>query len=661
MERLPVRSVGILGAFVLPFVGGMAWMASDAPVAQATYHSKAELESFRGGGGADTIGLSLATNHFFMASGRCAGCHGYDPARHAGVTPEGVEVNLVDDWRSTMMANSARDPFWRAKVSHEGLVNPAHRAELEDKCTSCHAPGGHFDKHMQGHGMFSMQDLLTDSVALDGVTCVPCHIQGAEGLGTRFSGDLRFDTLGRPLYGPYADADIFAAPMSSFVGYEPKFGEHITKASICAGCHTLLTETADIAGNATGEFFVEQATYHEWLNSIFNDEEHPETGVTCQGCHMPRIDDGVVLSANYIFLQPKSPFGLHHLTGGNTFMLKMLKDNRMLLGVPATDVQFDSTINRTNRLLQQHTLLMDVAVTSRTADTAAIAVELTNLIGHKFPSGYPARRAWVELMVTNNLGDTIFHSGRLGEGYEVVGHDADWEPHYDVIRAPDQVQIYEMVMGDVNGTKTTVLERAAYPIKDNRLPPAGFTSTHPTYDTAIVANVPATDIDFNRDAGGAEGAGRDVVHYRVPMAGYFDVINITAKVWYQSAPPAWMEEMFAYNSEAIDLFRDLYEQADNTPILVRSAGATHSSVGVQRIADLGIRIHPNPVVIDQLVITGLDARVLSIAVHDLSGKEVLRPTAPRDHTWRTRLPAAGTYVVVFRTTMGVLVERVIKL
>jgi len=40
-----------------------------------------------------------------------------------------------------------------------------------------------------------------------------------------------------------------------------------------------------------------------------------------------------------------------------------------------------------------------------------------------------------------------------------------------------------MVMADVNGDRTTVLERAASKLKDNRLAPAGFSTTHYTYDT----------------------------------------------------------------------------------------------------------------------------------------------------------------------------------
>ena len=645
-----------------PVVGGMAWLATEpVPVHAVHYHTPAQLAGFRSSG--DTIALPMGENHYFMASGECEGCHGHDPAGHAGLTPGGVDVNVVDDWRSTMMANSARDPFWRAKVSHEGLVNPAHKEVLEDKCTSCHAPAGRFDKHMLGHGPYSMAELMHDSVALDGVNCVACHIQSADSLGIRFSGNLKFDTTGRPLYGPYLDDDIFGAPMASFVGYEPRYGAHINDAGLCAGCHTLITETADLSGQHTGGHFVEQATYHEWLNSIFNNEEHPETGVTCQGCHVPRIEEGVVLSANYIFLQPKSPFGLHHFAGANSFMLRMLRDHAQELGIPATATQFDSTIARTDRLLQQHSLLLDLHVAARDADTAAVDVGLVNLAGHKFPSGYPARRAWLEFVALDlSTGDTLFHSGGLGPDHEVAGHDADWEPHYDVIREEHQAQIYEMVMGDVNGDKTTVLERAANPLKDNRLPPAGFTSQHSTYDTAVVAGVPAADSDFNRDGLGQEGAGRDVVHYRIALNGFTGPVEFRARVWYQSSPPRWMQEMFAHQSEEIDAFRTMFEAADNTPVLVREAAITDDHTGVLDLQAWGIRLHPNPVFQGALMISGLDRRVQEVSVLDLNGKLIDRRGAASGPVWRVDLPPApGTYLVLFRTNAGVHVERVIRM
>lgn len=640
---------GLIGTVVV-FVG---WTEGRLPTAKA-YHSEKELAHFKGGG----LGLPGGANNFFRASGDCYGCHGPDELfNYASIDANGTDVNVMDDWRSTMMANSARDPFWRAKVSHEVTVNPDHQAVLEDKCTSCHAPMGRYDKFLMGLGHYSMTELVMDPIAQDGVSCLACHMQGTDSLGLLFSGNLKFDT-NNVVYGPYGE--VFGAPMTSFVGYEPLYSPHINDAGLCAGCHTLITETADLDGNLTGDEFVEQATYHEWLNSVFNTNADPEGGVSCQGCHVPRIDDAVVISANYLFLQGRSPFGLHHFAGANTYMLELLKDNNAALGLTASSVQFDSTIARTARMLRNNSLLMDTWVSQRDADTAYIEVELTNLAGHKFPSGYPARRAFVELAVLNAVGDTLFSSGRWNSAYDVVGHDAEWEPHYDIITQPDQAQIYEMVMGDVNGNKTTVLERARSPLKDNRLAPLGFTTSHPTYDTTLIAGVPGSDVDFNHDGSGVEGSGTDIVHYHVAMNGYTGLLQIRSRVWYQSAPPRWMEEMFEFNTEAIDTFRDMFEASSPAPVMVLENEIVDQSVAIDDLRELGVRIFPNPVKDGLLRIQGLNDKVVSVEVRDVRGA-LLADHIPRSQgNWQVRLPAtAATFVVIVRTANRTFVERVV--
>lgn len=637
----------------------VSWTTGKVPVAKA-YHTPAELASYRGGGSA--FPLPMGGDNYFKPSGNCEGCHGHDPTGYAMVTADGVDVNVVDDWRSTMMANAAHDPFWRAKVSHEVLVNPAHQAALETKCTKCHAPAGNFDHAFNTGGPYSIALMEQDPVALDGVSCVPCHIQKGDSIGDFFSGNLRFDTLGSPLFGPYPDSTIFGAPMESFVGYTPQYGAQILDAGLCAGCHTLITETADLSGNLTGDEFVEQATYHEWLNSDFNNETHPETGITCQGCHMPLLDDqiGVVLSANYIFLQPKTPFAQHHFAGANTFILDMLKGHIDTLQLTATTTQFDSTIARTQRMLRQHSLLIETTIPLRTPDTAFIDVKLTNLAGHKFPSGYPSRRAWVQLVVTNSTNDTIYDNGAVNAQDEIVGQDPGWEPHHNVITASDQVQIYEMVIGDVNGDTTTVLERGKAPLKDNRLAPAGFSVENVSYDTTQIVDVPASDIDFNHDADGVEGSGSDVVHYHVATGGYAGLIHISVTVWYQSAPPRYVKDMFAYSSPEIDLFKSMYQAADNSPVLVKTDTLSDMTTGIDDLRELGLRIFPNPVRDAHLSITGIDARVLGITVYDAGGRKVAEHLGNVDR-WSVRLPGAGTYVVVIRTKDRSFVKRVVSI
>lgn len=652
ITKLSVLSL-IAGAVVLL----VSWDDGAQPEPHG-FHTDAEREAFRGAG-SDT--LAFGQNTYFMASGNCGGCHGHDPSAYSMVTTDGRDVNVVDAWRSSIMANAARDPFWRAKVKHETLMNPAHQIALEDKCTKCHAPMGNFESHFTGQGMYAIATMVQDPIALDGVSCVACHIQTGDSIGDFFSGQLRFDTLGRPLYGPYADDDIFGAPMEAFVGYTPHYGAQILDAGLCAGCHTLLTETVDINGEFTGDEFVEQATYHEWLNSEFNNEQHPETGITCQGCHVPLLDDdiGVVLSANYIFLQPKTPFGEHHFVGANTFMLNMLKEHGDTLEVTAKPSQFDSTIARTERMLRQHTLLLNTTVPLRNVDTAYIDVKLTNLAGHKFPSGYPARRAWVQLVVATST-DTLFNNGAWSDDNEVVGIDPLWEPHHDVITATDQVQIYEMVMGDVNGDITTVLERAKAPLKDDRLAPAGFTTDHFAYDTTQIVGVPASDVDFNMDENGVEGSGSDIIHYHVPMDGYGGLVHITTKVWYQSAPPRSMVDMFTHSAPEIDLFKSMYEVAGDPPFLVSTDSIADQSTGIDDLHELGLTCFPNPVRNGILNISGIDARTLDIELYDTGGRLVATRSVDTGPNWKVRLPNTGTYVVVVRTAERNFVTKVVS-
>ena len=89
----------------------------------------------------------------------------------------------------------------------------------------------------------------------------------------------------------------------------------------------------------------------------------------------------------------------------------------------------------------------------RTGGTLAIDVAIANLTGHKFPTGYPSRRAWLHVTVRDAAGAMVFESGRVAETGLVEGNDSDasagtFEPHYAELTRADQVQVYESVMGN---------------------------------------------------------------------------------------------------------------------------------------------------------------------------------------------------------------------
>ena len=212
------------------------------------------------------------------------------------------------------------------------------------------------------------------------------------------------------------------------------------------------------------------------------------------------------------------------------------------------------------------------------------------------------------------------------------------------------MQIYEMVMGDVNGDVTTVLERAKEPIKDNRLVPVGFTTMHPVYDTTRIAGVPGSDTDFNRNTLGEEGSGTDVVRYHVPLEGYAGALRAHARVYYQPVPPAWNAEMFSFNSPAIDAFRDMLEASDGAPTLVATDEVLVGPVGIAETAAERVMLFPNPTADGWMTITSRGVvRMDVVAAYDVHGSRVPVRSERGQQGWRVLLPEpAGVYLLHLR-------------
>lgn len=594
------------------FISGVLFIGfySTQPQAKPAFHSAEELARFHAGGDRSPID----TGEYFLGSVNCRGCHGLDSTGFANVDPVEGDVNVYNDWESTMMALSAKDPFWRAKVSHEILVNPGHADLLQNKCTSCHAPMGHFTAMFKGHPTYTLEDLKNDTLGLDGVSCMGCHTIGTDSFGLGFSGHIFYDTT-RRIFGPYQNPPV--GPMQLYTGFTPTYSEHMHRSQVCASCHTLITEVADLNGAHTGETFVEQATYHEWLNSSFNNAQ------PCQSCHMPQIKGPVVIANGYINLPPRSPFNKHYFQGANLTMLELIKQNRERLQVSVSTASFDSTIAVTKMLLES-AVQLDVQSLGYTTDMDSLIVKVTvrNKSGHKFPSGYPSRRAFISLLMTDEAsGDTLFHSGRIQPDQEVFGNDLPYEPHHQWITADNQVQIYEMVMGDVNSNVTTVLERANTHLKDNRIPPTGFQTTHYTYDTVKIVGEAADDVDFNR-SGSLQGTGSDIIYYRLPVNGLSGgSVQVKAAVHYQTMPPRYFTEMFSFHSPEIDTFRSMYDQADRSPVLISQKTLSGISVptGIENTQGDNISLYPIPATEGKITVES-PSPIQAIEVYDIEGK-----------------------------------------
>ena len=437
-----------------------------------------------------------------------------------------------------------------------------------------------------GPNGYTMEDLLDDELGLDGVGCTGCHSIDDVGLAGRHNGDLPINEE-NVAWGGFENP--WDGLMSGQTGFIPAYGEHMRNSEVCASCHSLYTHTQDLDGEETGNVFFEQTTYLEWVNSAFNAEN-----VQCQTCHMPLAEGGAIAATQPNWLFPQR-FGKHYLVGGNAFMLKLMRDNAVQLSLSASPTQFDSTIARTVASLQHETARLSVNQLASSHGEWAFEVEVENLAGHKFPSGYPARVAFLEFVLTDGGTDTLFHSGRWSEAGGIFGRNEAYEPHWTEINAEDQVQVYELVMGDVTGANTQVLERADVILKDNRLVPRGFSALHPVYDTVQVGPMAVLDADFNR-RDGEEGSGTDRLVYRITAGSEAAQVEATVRLHYQAVPARWVSALFEFSdeSERISAFESMYNAADRTPVVVASTKATGWPGFDPDASDWGVA--PNPVV-----------------------------------------------------------------
>lgn len=599
-------------------------------------------------------GREVDTNAIFLPAIRCKGCHGHDPLGIANVTLGGVDINLFDDWETSMMGLAGVDPLWKAKVRHEVLVNPGHANELQTLCTTCHSPMGHFNALYRGAEHYTLDDLSGDSLGLSGVGCLGCHSIGTNGLGARFTGDIPYDTS-KVAYGPFINPMV--GPMQLYINFTPTYSPHVSEGRFCSPCHTLISNTVDLEGNPTGGSFVEQATYHEWLNSIY-----PSQQKSCQTCHMPQIEDPVKIAVGYTALPGRSPFNIHSFAGSNKFMVNLIKQNKAALGITASDANFDSTLAAITDVLMHQTIDVELSDPEFFSDSVAFEVLLTNKAGHKFPSGYPARRAIVEFVLVSEQGDTIFQSGVVGDDGEILNYGGPGEPHHDVIRNQNQAQVYEMLMHDVNGNFTTVLERAATHAKDNRLPPKGFTTQHASYDTMAIVGDALADEDFNR-SGTTQGTGKDIVHYRVSLNGYSGNFSAFARVHYQAVPPAYLDEMRQFDAPEIGLFLSMYDASNKRPIVIAGDSLTQLVSPLNLSKAFGdFRLFPNPARIGQAISLSAKMPIDHVRVFSLDGKAIqvsIQKTSAGQAKILPSVSAAGVYIVEMKSGGNTYFNRIL--
>lgn len=513
------------------------------------------------GAGAGNL-TSWASSHF-AGSGQCTFCH--DSGGGALVDRAGGNLSITEDWRGTMMAHAFEDPLWRAVMAAEVEARPALKGFIEDKCQTCHAPMARTQRHRDGKGPLSFADATRDPLAADGVSCTLCHQIQPEGLGqdASFSGGYRIDAS-RRIFGPYPDP--FEMPMRRHVDYTPAHGAHLTNSALCATCHTLHTPRLDADGRVVGTF-PEQTPYLEWRAG-----SAAKAGKQCQDCHMQRVEEPVRISIRPPWLDPRTPFWRHVFVGGNTVLPQLLAATKNRDSAPGTSGTLEATVRQAREQLRRAARV--TARLHREERDLVLDVEVANLTGHKFPTGHPYRRAWLHVRIEDARGRSVFESGAPESDGSLRGVGRGFQAHHDTIDRPEQVQVYESVMGDEAGQRTYGLLRAARYLKDNRLPPRGFVS--PGAPEVAVVGGALEDADFNADA-----SGTDRVTYRVrpPEGRSAGAWRARVALRYQAVPPesvAWLGEVRA--PEAREFLR-AYRRLDTEPETVDAVTVEEPAAG----------------------------------------------------------------------------------
>ena len=194
---------------------------------------------------------------------------------------------------------------------------------------------------------------------------------------------------------------------------------------------------------------------------------------------------------------------------------------------------------------------------------------INNLAGHKLPTAYPSRRVWLHVTVGTRAAKRCSSRARLNHDGSIRGNDNDarssrYEAHHESIDHPEQVQIYEAIMGDPDGKVTTGLLRRSPTSRTTGCCPMASTRTTAKEAVAVVA-VRCRRTDFV--------AGHDRVGYGVDISGAEGPCRRTG-LMYQPIGYRWAINLGDQKAEEIERFIGYYEEmAGSSSVILAGAKA----------------------------------------------------------------------------------------
>ncbi len=510
-------------------------------------------------------GTQPGLSHSLLSSDNCAGCHAYGGGTEATYFP-------WDTWAGTMMANATRDPVFWAALDVANHDQPG----VGDYCLRCHTPSGWYGGRVVKNGSGGTIDgsngcLLQgsytsgDSGDYGGESCHYCHrlvSQGPQGQsaytqnGNAWLDDTDCNNTGGPCRrGPYAYTVGGAVDPPPHAWAQSAYHAQSAQCGLCHNVSTPDTSTGplktliDAGGADTSIPFPVERTYSEWQRSDFSDVIFRDAlgdaaayapalarGRTCQDCHMPNSSDAGAYACTLTNSGSRSGnLATHSFAGGNAWVPGILSGEYGGSLYPDRTAGYAQTIANAQQMLQGAAQLAVmpgayVAPGAGSAGSIALSVRVTNLSGHKLPTGYAeGRRMWLDVQVRDAGNGLIAESGAYNAASGVLTIDA-------------QARVYETLQGIWNGSScvTAAAGKTQFHFvlnnciaKDNRIPPLGFSGGSDLELQPVAATYPAANgRTVNRD---------DAPYAFVLPAGTALPVTVSATLRYQTASKEYVE------------------------------------------------------------------------------------------------------------------------
>ena len=247
--------------------------------------------------------------------------------------------------------------------------------------------------------------------------------------------------------------------------------DYLASGNLCGVCHDisnpLLAE--DVKTDPVPSFGHIERTYSEW---VLSDYARQGKEGSCQSCHYPQIKGGGQ-SSRFGDLH-RDYFVQHGPVGGSTWVQDAVAELWINSDVSKKALQLGKA--RSAALLKTAAELK----VSRNRD-GKLQVRVTNLTGHKLPSGYPeGRRMWLNIQFLDSRGTIIAELGKYGDHADTLKGKAVKVP---TLIEPEATVVYEVVPG-ISPAMAKKHNKKPGPsfhfvlndviTKDNRIPPKGF-------------------------------------------------------------------------------------------------------------------------------------------------------------------------------------------